>query len=331
MGTRNQLWSIAKMSVTGGVIGITISDRYVTVVAIKGHSMHPTMTGTDSALRGDIVLAEKGCLDQYKFSRGDVILFKCPSNHKEVFVKRLIGLPGEWIQLPASSEIIKVPQGHCWVEGDNAARSWDSRSFGPKSCELVARYTELKNQQVQLNLNLKLAQENLKKAQEEAKEKLEEALKKKDQDLAEAQKEASSKRKLAEEKLASVGTLEQENSRLKTALETANRDASRLKKEKMALHDKAGELAGKVKDLEAYLGGLAKKLFVTLEEFCQNFEEETSRVEPSLDPVNSLLKDEVAMNVLRLESRTASVVDYLARLKVAMSRIDTSLWPGTTL
>jgi len=54
-------------------------------------------------------------------------------------------------------------------------------------------------------------------------------------------------------------------------------------------------------------------------------------VEPSLDPVNSLVKDEAAMNVLRLESRIASVVDYLARLKVAMSRIDTSLWPGTTL
>ena len=54
-------------------------------------------------------------------------------------------------------------------------------------------------------------------------------------------------------------------------------------------------------------------------------------MEPSLDPVNSLVKDEAAMNMLRLESRTASVVDYLARLKVAMSRIDTSLWPGTML
>ena len=98
-----------------------------------------------------------------------------------------------------------------------------------------------------------------------AADKLEEALKKKDQDLAEAQKEASSKTKLAEEKLASVGTLEQENSRLKTALETANRDASRLKNNNVALHDKAGELAGKRNDLEAYLGGLAKKLFVMLE------------------------------------------------------------------
>ena len=54
-------------------------------------------------------------------------------------------------------------------------------------------------------------------------------------------------------------------------------------------------------------------------------------MEPGLDPANSLVKDEAAMNVLRLESRVASVVDYLARLKVAMLWIDTSLWPGTTL
>ena len=54
-------------------------------------------------------------------------------------------------------------------------------------------------------------------------------------------------------------------------------------------------------------------------------------MELGLDPANSLVKDEAAMNMLRLESRVTSVVDYLARLKVAMSRIDTSLWPGTTL
>ena len=54
-------------------------------------------------------------------------------------------------------------------------------------------------------------------------------------------------------------------------------------------------------------------------------------MEPGLDPANSLVKDEATKNVLRLESRVTSVVDYLARLKVAMSRIDTSLWPGTTL
>ena len=70
---------------------------------------------------------------------------------------------------------------------------------------------------------------------------------------------------------------------------------------------------------------------IVLAEFCQNFEEETSRLEPNLDPVNSPMDDEVAMNVFRLESRVAAVVDYLARLKVATSRIDSTLWPRETL
>ena len=42
-------------------------------------------------------------------------------------------------------------------------------------------------------------------------------------------------------------------------------------------------------------------------------------MEKGLDPINSLVKDEAAMNMLRLESRVAGGVDYLARLKVATS------------
>ncbi|KAL5218443.1 hypothetical protein ABZP36_019127 [Zizania latifolia] len=111
MGTRNPLWSIAKRCLTGLLIGVTISDRL----------LEP----------GNVALVEKICLEKYQFSHGDVVMFKCPSDHKELFVKRLIALPGEWMQLPGSPEIIKIPKGHCWVEGDNAALSWDSRSFGP--------------------------------------------------------------------------------------------------------------------------------------------------------------------------------------------------------
>ena len=75
---------------------------------------------------------------------------------------------------------------------------------------------------------------------------------------------------------------------------------------------------------------LSTHYFSVIAEFFQNFEEETGRIETSLDPINSPIKDEGAMNVLRLESRLASVVDYLARLKVAVSRIDTALWPRVT-
>ena len=94
---------------------------------------------------------------------------------------------------------------------------------------------------------------------------MKEALKKKDQELAEAQKAALDKTKLAEEKLASVGELEEENANLKAALDAANKEVSHLKNDKIALNDKAGELAGKKNDLESYLGGLAKKLFIMLE------------------------------------------------------------------
>ena len=44
-----------------------------------------------------------------------------------------------------------------------------STDLSQKSCELVARYTELENKHIQLELDLKLVQENFTKAKEEAK------------------------------------------------------------------------------------------------------------------------------------------------------------------
>ena len=59
--------------------------------------------------------------------------------------------------------------------------------------------------------------------------------------------------------------LEEENTNLKAALDAANQEVSRLKSDKTTLNDKASELMRKKNDLEAYLGGLAKKLFLMLE------------------------------------------------------------------
>ena len=68
------------------------------------------------------------------------------------------------------------------------------------------------------------------------------ALKKKDLDLAELQKVVLEKTKLADEKLASVTKLEEENNNLKAALDAANKEVSRLKSDKVALNYKASEL-----------------------------------------------------------------------------------------
>ncbi|XBH64723.1 hypothetical protein VPH35_118431 [Triticum aestivum] len=198
-----------------------------------------------------------------------------------------------------------------------------------KSCELGTKFADLEKKQIQLNLDLELAKENLKKAQDEAVvmgDKMKQALEQKDLDLAAAQKTAREKTELADKKLASVGKLEEENAKLRTAVDEANKEVVQLKEEKMALADKVDVLTQKRDELEDYLGGLAK-MFLMLEEFCRNFEEGTWWIETGLDPINSPVKDEAAMNVLRLESRLASVLDYIARLKVALSRIDKELRP----
>lgn len=57
-----------------------------------------------------------------------------PSNFKETHIKRIIALPGEWFVNRHNQDVLKVPEGHCWVEGDNAASSTDSKSYGPVSC-----------------------------------------------------------------------------------------------------------------------------------------------------------------------------------------------------
>nr|XP_020153410.1 nucleolar and coiled-body phosphoprotein 1-like [Aegilops tauschii subsp. strangulata] len=181
-----------------------------------------------------------------------------------------------------------------------------------KSCELGARFADLEQKQIQLNLDLELAKTNLQKAKDDAAETMRHALEKKDSNLAAAQKTTEEKTAFADQKLASVGKLEEENSKLKTALDEANKEVTRLKKDKGTLSDKVEDITRKRDELETYLGGLTKKLFLMLEEFCQNFEEETRRIETSLNPINSPIKDEAAMNV-------------------AVSRIDAALRPRETL
>ena len=92
-------------------------------------------------------------------------------------------------------------------------------------------------------------------------EKMRLALEKKDLDLAEAQEKTT----LADKKMASVGALEEEVSKLKSSLTESNREATRLKKDKVALNEKLEAIARKRNDLEAYLRTLAKKLFLMLE------------------------------------------------------------------
>lgn len=138
MGTRNLLWNVANKYFTFGLVGLTVSDRYASLVPVRGGSMAPTFNPRASTFADDYVMVEKFCLQKYKFSHGDVVVFRSPSNHKEKHIKRIIALPGDWIGTTHNSyDVVKIPEGHCWVEGDNLAFSMDSRSFGPIPLGLI--------------------------------------------------------------------------------------------------------------------------------------------------------------------------------------------------
>ncbi|GKV21965.1 hypothetical protein SLEP1_g31881 [Rubroshorea leprosula] len=142
MGTySNFLWSLAKKSLTAGLIAVTISDRLASISPVHGYSMSPTLNPKTNTLpelfSRDYVLMEKLCLQRYRFSHGDVVAFSSPENYKQKLIKRIIGLPGDWVAVPHSYDVVRVPEGHCWVEGDNSANSKDSRSLGPIPLGLI--------------------------------------------------------------------------------------------------------------------------------------------------------------------------------------------------
>jgi len=129
------VWLLVKRVMTGAVVGVTISDRFGSVATMHGGSMEPTLHSGGNEpfgyLKADLLYLDKMSLRNYTFSRGDVVVFRSPLEPKMWLVKRLIALPSDWVTVPGTYEILQVPKGHCWVEGDNAEVSFDSKSFGP--------------------------------------------------------------------------------------------------------------------------------------------------------------------------------------------------------
>ncbi len=121
-------------------------DKFIIVNAkIPSASMEPTI------MTGDRLIGNRLAYTNSDPERGDIVIFLYPDNEKELFIKRVIGLPGETvtvkqgkvyinnsdIPLDESAYIVttplgdfgpfKVPEGAYFMMGDNRNNSMDSR------------------------------------------------------------------------------------------------------------------------------------------------------------------------------------------------------------
>ncbi len=162
MDTRSSLWSalvdIVETVVVAAAIFVVVYLFLLQPHQVKGASMEPSFHD------GEYILTDK---ISYRFSeprRGDVVIFKAPTNPNVDFIKRIVALPGEKLEIKNNKiiifndenpkgltlsepyqvmepiaggsylregKIVEVPADNYLVFGDNRTHSFDSREWGP--------------------------------------------------------------------------------------------------------------------------------------------------------------------------------------------------------
>lgn len=153
------IWETAKIVVISLAIILPIRYYLVQPFFVKGASMEPNFEDGDYLLIDEI---------SYRFNqpeRGDVIIFRYPQDTSQFFIKRIIGLPEETVEIKNNKVIIynkKTPQGFLldesylssdqqtlgnmvlklddndyFVLGDNRLQSSDSRRWGTVNKSLI--------------------------------------------------------------------------------------------------------------------------------------------------------------------------------------------------
>lgn len=156
-GTGHFLWEIAKFAVLSLVIVAPIRLFIASPFIVSGASMDPTFD------TGHYLIIDQITYRLENPVRGDVVVFRYPNDPSKFFIKRIIGLPGDTVNIANGSVSIKnnefpggivldepyiahpkydtlsttLKENEYFVMGDNRANSSDSRVWGTLPREYI--------------------------------------------------------------------------------------------------------------------------------------------------------------------------------------------------
>lgn len=153
------IWETIKVVIISLAIILPIRYYLVQPFFVKGASMEPSFEDGDYILIDEISYRFHGPL------RGDVVIFRFPLDRSQFFIKRIIGLPGETVEIKNNNVtiynkrnsrglileekylspeqktienlIIKLDDNEYFIIGDNRLHSSDSRRWGPVNKSLI--------------------------------------------------------------------------------------------------------------------------------------------------------------------------------------------------
>lgn len=137
------LWEVLQTLIMAIILYFLI-DTVIGRVRVENVSMQPTLH------EGQFILVNKLAYRLGEYDRGDVVVFHYPGSPPQDFIKRVIGLPGDTVEVqggvvivngqplnepyiaapPAYSSTWLVPENQLFVLGDNRNQSFDSHSWG---------------------------------------------------------------------------------------------------------------------------------------------------------------------------------------------------------
>jgi signal peptidase I len=150
LSSRGLLWGllreVVETVIPAVLIAIFITLFLAQATQVYGQSMEPNLHA------GQRLIVEKISYRLHSPRRGDIIVLRLPEQRGSFLIKRVIGLPGETIEIrdqrvfidgqplnePYLNQPLRhtmsphhIPEDSLFVMGDNRGFSNDSRSFGP--------------------------------------------------------------------------------------------------------------------------------------------------------------------------------------------------------